>query len=413
MDYGLIGEKLGHSYSPQIHAQLADYRYELKPIPQDELDQFMRSKDFLGINVTIPYKKAVIPYCSRLTPEAKSIQAVNTIVKLPDGSLLGHNTDIAGFITMVEQAGITVNGKKAVVLGSGGTSLTACAALKMMGAAEIIVISRNGEINYTTLYEKHKDAQLLVNTTPVGMYPNTGVSPVDLQKLSCVDSVVDVIYNPEKTALILQAQALGLKFVSGLPMLVAQARKAAELFCGHEIPAEKDAEIIRSIKAQTLNLVLVGMPGCGKTTLGKLLSEKMNRPLIDTDEEIVKLAGKTIPEIFAQDGEAHFRDLEAQVMKNACALQGAVITTGGGAVIRRENRLSMTQNGRVCHILRPLNSLDRSGRPLSTDLERLQQLWHERKEMYAAAADYVIENTTTPEAAANAALEGFYETIGD
>lgn len=412
MEYGLIGEKLVHSYSPQIHALLADYDYILCPLPKKQLHAFMTDANFKGINVTIPYKKDVVPYCSALSEDAKEIGCVNTIVKRPDGTLFGHNTDVAGFINMLQHAGIKAAGKKAVILGSGGTSLTASIALKRLKAKEVVVISRSGENNYAALYEKHRDAQLLVNTTPVGMYPGNGQSPADLSRLPHLESVVDVIYNPEKTALILQAEMLGLKTVSGLYMLVSQARKAAEMFTGQSIPEEKDAAITAVIKRQTLNLVLIGMPGCGKTTIGQALAEKMNRPLVDTDRLIEEKAGKTIPQIFAQDGEDYFRSLETQVLREACAMQGCVITTGGGAVLKEENRLAMCQNGRVCLIQRHLELLARDGRPLSQGDHAIENLWNQRKFLYELAADYVIENNDTVAAATNAAMEGFYEAAG-
>lgn len=412
MEYGLIGEKLVHSYSPQIHALLADYSYELCPLPAEMLHGFMQKKDFRGINVTIPYKKAVIPYCDRLSSDASEIQAVNTIVKESDGSLTGHNTDVYGFMSMLDAADICPEGKKAVILGSGGTSQTAQIALRRMHARETVVISRTGENDYSALYTKHADAQLLVNTTPVGMFPHNGVSPVDLDRLPNVESVADVIYNPEKTALILQAQQKGLKTVSGLHMLVAQARKAAELFTRIAIDGAKDQQIMQKIKEQTLNLILIGMPGCGKTTVGKLVAQSTNRPLIDTDHEIEKLAGKTIPEIFAQDGEKAFRDLEEKVILHACSSQGAVITTGGGAILRPANRLAMASNGRICMMYRPLDQLSREGRPLSKNAQTVERLWQDRKELYCKTADYQVDNTADPKQAASMILEGFYEAVG-
>ena len=413
MDYGLIGEKLGHSYSPQIHAALADYDYQLCPMPPERVDAFMKAKEFRGINVTIPYKKTVLPYCDELSPDAAEIQCVNTIVKRADGTLFGHNTDVGGFMAMLHHAGIEAKGKKAVILGSGGTSLTATVALRRMEAKEIVVISRSGAENYDTLYLNHQDAQLLVNTTPVGMYPKNGESPVDLGKLPHVQSVVDVIYNPEKTSLIQQAERLGLKTVSGLYMLVAQARMAAELFTGKAISPSIDEKIVNQLKCETLNLVLIGMPGCGKSSLGKLIAEKMQRPLIDTDAEIERLAGKTIPDIFAQDGEDHFRRLESQVIREVCCGHGAVVTTGGGAILKEENRLMMHQNSRVCLIQRPLEKLARNGRPLSAGDGAVERLWNERKALYVQAADYVIENNAMLSDAAQKVQEGFYEAIGD
>lgn len=413
MEYGLIGEKLSHSYSPQIHAALGDYDYRLCPLSPEELNHFLKKKEFRGINVTIPYKKDVIPYCDALSPEAEAIQSVNTIVKQPDGTLWGHNTDIAGFIAMLNRAGIEAEGKKAVILGSGGTSQTAQVALKMMQAREIVVISRTGKENYQTLYQNHADAQLLINTTPVGMYPANGLTPVDLDKLPCLESVADVIYNPEKTALLLQAEERKLKCISGLHMLVAQARKAAELFTGKQLSEALDDAIVRKIKCETLNLVFIGMPGCGKSTIGQLVAQKMNRPLIDTDAEIEKKAGKTIPQIFAEDGEAYFRSLEADVIHAVCAGHGAVITTGGGSVLRKENRNAIRQNSRVCFLQRPLPLLSRTGRPLSKDADAVEALWKERKHLYLQTADFIVENNDTAETAAQRAKEGFYEVLGD
>lgn len=412
MEYGLIGEKLIHSYSPMIHALLADYSYELCPLPQEALQEFMLKKDFSGINVTIPYKKAVIPFCDRLSADAAQIQAVNTIVRESDGSLTGYNTDIDGFMAMLTSAGICPEGKKAVILGSGGTSQTAQIALRRMQAKEIVVISRTGENNYASLYAKHTDAQLLVNTTPVGMYPNNGQSPVDLNLLPNIESVADVIYNPEKTALLLQAQELGMKTVSGLHMLVAQARKAAELFTNHSIDAAKDQQIVQKIKEQTLNLILIGMPGCGKTTIAASVAQALNRPFIDTDREIEKMAGKSIPAIFSEDGEDAFRTLEEKVIGRVCAMQGAVIATGGGAVMRSANRRAMASNGRICMLLRPLDQLSKEGRPLSKDADALEMLWNARKDLYTQTADYQVINNSAPKKTAILTMEGFYEAIG-
>lgn len=410
MEYGLIGEKLGHSYSPQIHAQLADYRYELKAIPPEALVAFLESRDFKGLNVTIPYKQAVIPHCAELSDEAKDIGSVNTLVVREDGTMIGHNTDIGGFTYMMVQAGIDPKGCKAVVLGSGGTSLTARTALKRMGAKEIIVVSRKGPVTYDALYAEHADAEIVVNTTPVGMYPKTGVSAVELERLPNVKGVVDVVYNPEKTKLILDAQAKGIPCVSGLPMLVAQAREAAEWFTGKAISPEVVGEIVGTIKGQTLNLVLVGMPGCGKSSLGALLSKAMNRPLIDCDAEIVKRAGMPIPEIFAKYGETHFRDIESQVLQDVCSGSAAIIATGGGAILRSENVRTMRQNGRVCFIRRDIDQLPRNGRPLSSASEdAVAKLWAQRKDKYHAAADFIVDNDGTPETVAERIEEGFHE----
>lgn len=409
MEYGLIGEKLGHSYSQMIHARLADYRYELKEVAPERLDAFIEARDFRGLNVTIPYKQAVMKHCAELSPEAMEVGSVNTLIVRPDGSLYGHNTDIDGFIYMLRRGGIDPAGAKAVILGSGGTSLTARAALTRLGAREIVTVSRKGPVDYAALYAEHADAEILVNATPVGMYPKNGASPVELDRLPKVRGVADVIYNPEKTALILAAQAKGIPAVSGLSMLVAQAREAAELFAGHAIPAGRVEDIVSEIGAQTLNLILVGMPGCGKSTLGQAVAAALQREFVDCDAEIVRRAGKCIPEIFAQDGEGAFRALESSVLADVCRGHGLVISTGGGAVLRAENRDAMRQNGRVCLIRRALALLPRDGRPLSASEDAVARLWEARRAAYETAADFPVENDGTVEEAAEKIREGFYE----
>lgn len=409
MEYGLIGEKLGHSYSQMIHARLADYRYELKEVATERLDAFIEARNFRGLNVTIPYKQAVMKHCAELSPEAMEVGSVNTLIVRPDGSLYGLNTDIDGFIYMLRRGEIDPAGAKAVILGSGGTSLTARAALTRLGAREIVTVSRKGPVDYAALYAEHADAEILVNATPVGMYPKNGASPVELDWLPKVRGVADVIYNPEKTALILAAQAKGIPAVSGLSMLVAQAREAAELFAGHAIPAGRVEDIVSEIGAQTLNLILVGMPGCGKSTLGQAVAAALQREFVDCDAEIVRRAGKSIPEIFAQDGEGAFRALESGVLADVCRGHGLVISTGGGAVLRAENRDAMRQNGRVCLIRRALALLPRDGRPLSASEDAVARLWEARRAAYESAADFPVENDGTVEAAAEKIREGFYE----
>lgn len=409
MEYGLIGEKLGHSYSQMIHARLADYRYELKEVAPERLDAFIEARNFRGLNVTIPYKQAVMKHCAELSPEAMEVGSVNTLIVRPDGSLFGHNTDIDGFIYMLRRGEIDPAGAKAVILGSGGTSLTARAALTRLGAREIVTVSRKGPVDYAALYAEHADAEILVNATPVGMYPKNGASPVELDRLPKVRGVADVIYNPEKTALILAAQAKGIPAVSGLSMLVAQAREAAELFAGHAIPAGRVEDIVSKIGAQTLNLILIGMPGCGKSTLGQAVAAALQREFVDCDAEIVRRAGKSIPEIFAQDGEGAFRALESGVLADVCRGHGLVISTGGGAVLRAENRDAMRQNGRVCLIRRALALLPRDGRPLSASEDAVARLWEARRAAYETAADFPVENDGTVEEAVEKIREGFYE----
>lgn len=412
MEYGLIGEKLGHSYSPMIHAMLGSYRYELREVAPEALDAFLRAGDFRGLNVTIPYKKAVIPYCAELSDTAREVGSVNTLLRRADGTLYGHNTDIGGLICMLREAGIDPAGRKAAILGSGGTSLTARAALRRLGAGEIVVVSRSGPVDYAALYREHANIQVLINATPVGMYPKTGVSPADLSRLPRLCGVADVIYNPEKTALILDAQARGIPAATGLTMLVAQAHEAAELFTGAAIDPARDREIVRAIKGETVNLILIGMPGCGKSSVGRRAAELLGREFVDCDAEIERRAGMRIPEIFAKYGEGYFRDLEQQIMEAVCRERGCVIATGGGAVLREENVRAMRQNGRVCLLLRPLEDLPRDGRPLSASAEAVRALWEARRGRYLAAADFRVENRTDCETAAQKVKEEFYEAVG-
>ena len=412
MEYGLIGAKLGHSYSVPIHNMLGDYDYRLYEMSEDDFVALMASRAFKGLNVTIPYKQVAFRHADALSDTARAVGSVNTLVVRPDGSLYGHNTDIGGFIAMARRGGIDIAGHKAVILGSGGTSLTARAACARLGAREIIVVSRKGPVDYEALYREHLDAEILINTTPVGMYPNVGVSPVEIGRFPHLCGVLDVIYNPDKTALLLEAEARGIPFAGGLYMLVDQAREAAELFTGRAIPPTESDRIFQVMCAGTLNLVLIGMPGSGKTTVGQALALARGTLLIDCDREIVRRAGKSIPEIFAQDGEAAFRELEAQVIADFGREKGLVIATGGGAVLREDNVRALRQNGRVIMLERRLDALAQDGRPLSTSLEALEAMWRAREPQYRAAADAVIDNNGPAAQTVARAKEAFYEAAG-
>lgn len=390
MNCGLLGRKLSHSYSPQIHSMLGAYCYQLFEKEPEELEQFLKSGDFTGINVTIPYKKTVIPFLDELSPTAEKLGAVNTIVRRSDGTLYGHNTDHFGFSTMVSASGLAVAGKKVLILGSGGASSTASTVLEEMGA-NVIVISRSGENNYTNLH-RHSDAALIVNTTPVGMYPDTGHTPVALSLFPKLEGVLDVIYNPARTQLLLDAEQRGLAAVNGLLMLVAQAKESAECFTGQSIPDSRISEIHRSLSAQMQNIILVGMPGCGKSTVGKALAEKCGKAFVDADAQIVALAGKPIPEIFAQDGEEAFRELETHVLATLGRQSGLVIATGGGCVTRSRNYPLLHQNGHIIWLKRPLDMLPTDGRPLS-QTGNLVQMYAARRPLYEAFADAVVDNT--------------------
>ncbi len=393
MQCGLLGEKLKHSYSPQIHHFLGEYTYSLFEKQPEELAEFLRTGGFSGLNVTIPYKKSVIPFCKRLSPRAQQLGAVNTIIREPDGTLVGHNTDYFGFSSMVERCGVDVSSKKALVLGSGGASNTAVAVLRELGA-DVVVISRSGENNYTNI-RLHQDAALIVNATPVGMYPETGKSPVDLTAFCRLEAVLDLIYNPARTQLLLDAEKLGIPCMNGLWMLVAQAWESAQWFTGKTAAPGLIARIYEILRRQMENLVLVGMPGSGKSTVGEILANSLGKRFVDADSEIEKAAGCSIPEIFAAQGEPGFRKLETDVLEKLGKLSGLVIATGGGCVTRGENYPLLHQNGTIIWIKRPIDLLPTNGRPLSLR-GSLGEMYGIREPMYRRFADLSVENDRSP-----------------
>ena len=398
--YGLIGKTLKHSYSKIIHEKFGDYKYGLFEVAPENLKDFVLGKELLGYNVTIPYKKDIIPCLDYVDERAKKIGAINTVVNR-GGKLYGFNTDFDGMVYMLNRANITIKDKIVMVLGSGGTSNTAHAVLAHLGAKKIITVSRNGQVNYQNCFE-HQDTQVIVNTTPVGMYPNSNDSPIDLSRFSNLEGVADVIYNPFTTKLTNQASELKIKSTNGLPMLVAQAKYAYELFLDKKVSDEIIEKVLLELKCQMQNVVLVGMPGSGKSTLGKLIAQKLGREFIDTDEQIVKKDGRTIPEIFAKDGEQFFRGLEIEVAKEVGALYGKVIATGGGIVKNAQNKFFLKQNGKIYLIERSLEKLVTEGRPLSKDRQAIEKLYQERKDLYQNFADEIINN----DGEINVAVEG-------
>lgn len=407
MEYGLIGERLGHSYSPQIHRVLGDYDYRLYPMPLEQLNETLKCRDFKGLNITIPYKKDVLPFCDEVSDTVRAVGSANTLY-FRDGKLCAENTDLPGMLFMLERAGIALTGKKVVILGSGGTSLTAQAACRARKAAEYIVVSRSGPVTYEDLYARHTDAEIIINSTPVGMYPKNLEAPVDIRRFPRLCGVADVIYNPAKTALLLDTEEAGIPHIDGLWMLVAQAWHAARLFLNADIPEEKIAEAYKSVRRECLNLILVGMPGSGKSTLGRTAAEKLGKRFIDLDAEIVKRFGP-IPEIFKHQGEAAFRDMESEIVKEYGKESGSVIAAGGGAVLRKENVRSFRQNAIVAWVQRDLARLSTEGRPLSTGQEALRRMEETRTPLYRACADYTVENNGTPDEAVKQLLEGFDE----
>ena len=393
MKTGLLGRKLSHSYSPQIHAYLGDYTYDLFEREPEDVESFLKTGDFSAINVTIPYKKTVMPYCT-LTETAKYMGSVNTIVRQPDGTLLGHNTDYFGFTSMVHKSGLDVKGKKCLVLGSGGASVTAVAVLKEMGA-QVIVISRSGEDNYENLH-RHADAAVICNCTPVGMYPHNGVSPVDLDLFPKLEGVLDMIYNPARTKLLMDATDRGLVAENGLWMLVAQAKEAAEWFLNEKLPDSLIQFVYSKMRQQMENIILIGMPGCGKSTIGKLLAEKLGKTFVDADEELVKTYDTDIPAIFAKEGEAGFRQKETQVLEALGKRAGLVIATGGGCVTQDRNFPLLHQNGTIFWIQRDLDQLPSEGRPLS-QVTKMEDMYRIRKPLYERFSDHIIDNNGAPE----------------
>ncbi|MBQ9968147.1 MAG: shikimate kinase, partial [Oscillospiraceae bacterium] len=399
---GLLGRTLGHSYSPAIHKLLGDYSYELFPREPEDVEGFVKLGPWDGCNVTIPYKKEVVQYCTELSPLAKELGSVNTLLRLPDGGIYGDNTDAAGFEAMAKRIRLDYRGKTALVFGTGGASVTVQAVLKRLGC-EVTVVSRTGKITYADL-PNYAHAQVLVNTTPVGMYPHNGESVVDLAKFPKAEAVLDVVYNPARTKLILDAEARGIPCESGLYMLVAQAARASELWQNTTISEEKLDAIHRAIGQSMQNIILIGMPGCGKSTVGFKLARKLGRWLIDADQELVKRAGMEIPQYMQLHGEEGFRKLETEVLRDLGKESGLVIATGGGCVTREENYAPLHQNGTIVWLQRDLSELPTAGRPISQQLG-VQKLYAVRKPLYEAFADLTVPNTGDPDETAEQILK--------
>ncbi len=410
MRYGLIGEKLGHSFSKLIHEQLADYTYDLIPLAKEELDTFMKEKSFSALNVTIPYKESVIPYLDEIDDHAKAIGAVNTIVNRR-GKLCGYNTDFYGFRYLLQNNGIDVKNKKALVLGKGGASKAVIAVLKELGASEILTVyykDSPNTITYETCYQLHSDAEIIVNTTPVGMYPNMDDCPIDLYRFPNLEGVADVVYNPLRTQLILEAEKRDIKSAGGLEMLVAQAKYAVEIFLDISLPDTKITDINHSLKKERSNLVLIGMSGCGKTTLGKLAAEKLGKAFVDTDAEIIKKIGMPIQEFFRREGEDAFRRIETEVIHEFSAKNGLVISTGGGIIKNPLNIDYLKQNGYILWLKRDIQLLESgNGRPLAPDKDAVQKLYQERLPLYTAAAETIAENNGSLDDGISAILDIF------
>ena len=395
MEYGCIGEKLTHSFSKEIHALLFDYDYKIKEIPKDELCDFMTRRDFKAINVTIPYKQDVIPYLDFISDKAREIGAVNTIIN-KDGKLYGYNTDFDGITMLIQKNGIDLAGKCVLILGSGGTSKTALAVAKSLGAKSVLRLSRTAKedcITYEDAIKNYSYAEIIINTTPCGMYPNILGEPIDIDLFPKLEAVVDAIYNPLCSNLVIKAKSRGLKATGGLYMLVAQAAIAAEKFVDTKVEQEKIDFVYHELLKSKQNIVLVGMPSSGKTTIGKMLASKLGMQFIDIDKEIEAAEGKTIPQIFEELGECGFRDIESRVIANVSSKQNCVIATGGGAVLREQNVTLLKGNGKVYFIDRPLKMLiTTDDRPLSSNRDDLTKRYNERYDIYCRVADKKVVN---------------------
>ena len=409
--YGLLGRTLGHSWSAPIHEALDIDHYQMIEREPEDLEAFLTRQDLGGISVTMPYKKDVIPYCDVVDELAQTIGSVNALCRREDGKLYAWNTDAAGFLYIARRAGIDFRGKKVIVLGTGGASVMAQAIARMEGARQVVAISRSGPDNYENL-SRHADTDIVVNATPVGMYPKTGAAPLDLRDFPNCTGVLDIIYNPIRTALLMQAEELGIPHCCGLPMLVAQAVQAEEYFFNKTFPAGETERVLKLLARDNTNITLIGMPGSGKTTVGRALATLTGKEAIDIDQRIVQTSGRSIPDIFAQDGEAAFRALERQETAEAGKLSGKIILTGGGVVKDQRNYAPLHQNSRIYHLTRDLAALPTDGRPLSQGAD-LNAMWAQREPMYTRFRDAVIDNNGTVEDAAAAIWRDFCAHSGD
>lgn len=417
MRYGLIGEKLGHSFSKDIHERIADYTFDLIPLEKDDFKDFMERKEFAAINVTIPYKKDVIPYLDEMDEHAKAIGAVNTIVNT-NGKLKGYNTDFTGFLYMVKKHNVHMANKKVLIIGNGGASAAIQAVVKHEQAKEILivdVVKGNGAITYDEMFCNHLDAQVIINTSPIGMYPRIGNAPIDITMFHMCEAVMDVIYNPILTRLCLEAKERGIKHVNGLEMLIGQAKQAVEFFLNKKIPDDVIDEIYQDMLHERCNIILIGMPSAGKTTIGKMLAQRMNKEFVDLDDAIIKKAGMSIPEIFKLSGEAGFRVIETEVSIELAKCNNKIIATGGGTVKHKVNMKYLRQNGITIFIDRDINKLISSdpNRPLSSSREALQQLYTERSSLYREYASYIAVNNSDMEETVNDIEQAYLRILNE
>ena len=400
MEYGCIGEHLSHSFSKEIHNALTDYDYKIQEIPKENLEEFFIKRDFKAINVTIPYKQAIIPFLDEISEEAKRINAVNTVVNR-NGKLYGYNTDFYGLKALIERKGVTLEGKKVLVLGSGGTSNTAVAVAEFMGATEVLKVSRNakdGYITYKDAYSKCNDFQVIINTTPCGMFPNIGDSAIDLSEFASLEAVFDAVYNPLKSKLVCDAENKGVVSSGGLYMLVSQAVYAVEKFIDAPVNEKEIERVYRNLYKNKMNIVLVGMPGSGKTSVGKKLAENLSKSFVDTDDLIIRSQNKPVSQIFSEIGETGFREIEKNEIFSVSSGNNCVIATGGGAILNKDNTEILKENGRIYFINRPLEMLVATDdRPLSSNKADLEERYNERYSLYLQCVDVVVDGSGTIE----------------
>lgn len=413
MKYGLIGEKLSHSFSKEIHEQLAPYSYELCEIARNDLASFLQNRDFCAVNVTMPYKKDVMPFLDEISDEANELQAVNVIVN-KNGKLFGFNTDYIGMKDQILRTGYDMKGKNVLVLGTGGASRVSALVAKNLNAKEVLLVSREkreNAITYDEAYSHHSDANVIINGTPVGMYPNCDNAPIDIEKFSNLSAVFDAVYNPIRTKIVLEAKKRGLVAESGLYMLVSQAVNAVELFIDTKIENSKTEEVFYNIAKSKENIVLIGMPSSGKTTVGTILAKNTGKVLVDLDDEIEKQIGSTIAEFFKSHTEKEFRDVETEITKKISKQNGIIISTGGGCILREENVNALKSNGRLYFIDRSLeNLIPTDSRPLATKRSDIEALYNARYNIYTSVCDVKIDGNLSPETEANLIKEEFYIT---
>lgn len=413
MKYGLVGERLSHSFSKEIHKKIGLYEYEIAEVAREDFPKFVESRDFAGINITIPYKRDIIPYLSHMSERAKKIGAVNVAINR-GGELYGYNTDFSGLLALIRRAGFDFSGKTVLIFGTGGSSRTAHAVAEELGASDIVFVSRSGKdgaVTYDEAVKKYKNADFIVNTTPSGMFPDTESLPYDIEfsHFENLSGVVDLIFNPLRSNLVNKALLAGIPAVGGLYMLVLQAVYAAELFTGECLGDEIGERIYKELLSEKENIVLTGMPGSGKSTVGKLVAEKLGKKFYDTDEKFEKVNGN-ITSYIEKNGEPAFRAEEKRIIKELCeSVAGAVISTGGGAVLDAENVLSLRRNGKIYFLDRDISLIKPTkSRPLSADRNALEKRYRERYHIYLSTCDKRIENNALSSYAAKKITEDFF-----